>query len=220
MKRKSVDRMKLTVGALLIALAAGGCGQSAATQTSDAPAAEETTEETAPETEEEALSADTAEDQQAEENTSSPQAETDAEDAEWIRGLYDALMADDFETVQTIMSGDDFMSRCEGYELADWAMWDYETAYRLPVSETECVGVLVYMDPDDLTMLSEIDAFVATSDGNDGFDAIGYGDKMLSMYLDEDGSALWVSFDGQTITDADGTEIELNEGEVYAVWHV
>lgn len=142
-------------------------------------------------------------------------------DREWVQSLYDALQANDFDTVKTALQEPEaFVAKCATYELQGWAMWDYENAYRLVLSDTETVGVVVYWSKEDSSKVSGLSIFTATADGQDGFEYSGYGDKEVDLQVNGDGTPIWTTFDGAVIDVPFGEDMPIEEGGVYGVWHV
>lgn len=146
------------------------------------------------------------------------------EDASWVRELYDALMMDDFDIVKSAMENEaDLLTKCTPYELEGWPVWDYETAYQLKLSDAECVGVIVFRAGEDASAVSELDVFVGTADGQNGFEYLGTGDKGVTMFRYSDGvESEWQAFDGQTLYlnyGVDDTAMTIEDGDVWTVWH-
>ncbi len=141
-------------------------------------------------TEEEAVEEESLEEEVAEAETVEEEASSEEDDAVWIQGIYDALMTSDFEAVKIFILEEDFLERCESYLLENWRWNDYATAYRLPLEDESCVlGVVVYMDEENASILSSVEVFTGEGDGQDEFqNGLGYGDREFALGFDEEGT--------------------------------
>lgn len=142
-----------------------------------------------------------------------PVPETD----EWAANLYQALLADDYKTVMGLTPDPETVrENCAPYEDASWSLWDYETAYRMVMSDGQVMGIILYEFEDESW---EIDSFVSYQEG-DGFDYTGYGDHQVTLY--SDGGYSYMQNGNEVISHAEGQSSFTMEGEdeVWAVWHV
>ena len=201
MKKRVVT---MTFAWMLAALLAAGCGNT------EAPA-----EEAEAEIEEAAEPVEEAEEEAVEEEPAEipPVPETD----EWATDLYNALLADDYETVLELAPDPATVhEHCDPYEDTDWSLWDYETGFRMVMSDGQVMGVVLYENDDDSW---EIDSFVSYQEG-DGFDYTGYGDHQVTLY--SDGGYSYLKNGNELVSNAEGQGSFTMESEedVYTVWHM
>ncbi|MCD8361883.1 MAG: RNA polymerase sigma factor [Lachnospiraceae bacterium] len=162
-----------------------------------------------------------AAEEEPEEEIAEEEAVSEADAATWIQGIYDAFLASDFESVRAVMLDEDFLANCEPYEYEEWAWWEYETAYRLPLEDGSCIGVIVYRYSEDLSLLSSVSVFIGSPDGGYGFDYLGYGDYELTISFATDGTISGEFYsDGTNEWGTGGYEGTLNPGDITGVWHM
>lgn len=240
MKKRVVT---LTFAWMLAVLLAAGCGNTEApteevtVETGEAAESEETaeeepTEEAAPEEEEPAAEEPAGEETAAEQTAGEEPAEEESmpeeeeepaeippvpETDEWAANLYNALLADDYKTVMELAPDPATVhEHCDPYVDAGWSWWDYESAYRMVMSDGQVMGVILYENEDDSW---EIDSFVSYQEG-DGFEYTGYGDHQVTLY--SDGGYSYIRNGNEVVSESDyesGFTME-NEDEVYAIWHM
>lgn len=227
MKKRAVT---MTFAWMLAMMLAAGCGKTeapeeeAATDIEETAEPEESVEEPVQETtvEEEPVEEELTEEEPApeEEPVEEEQAEIPPvpETDEWATNLYEALLADDYQTVLEIAPDPETVrENCAPYEDAGWSLWDYETAYRMEMSDGTVMGVILYEFEEDGTW--EIDSFVSCQPG-DGFEYTGYGDHQVTLY--SDGGYSYIQNGNEVISESDsqsGFTME-SEDDVYAVWHM
>lgn len=210
---------------MLAVLLAAGCGNTE-TPVEEVAAEIEEAEEAAEETEAEP-EAEPEEDPEEEELIEEPMPEeAPVEEAaeippvpetdEWAANLYNALLADDYKTVMNLTPDPETVrEHCAPYEDTSWALWDYETAYRMVMSDGQVMGVILYEFEDDDW---EIDSFVSYWDG-DGFWNTGYGDHQVTLYANE--GYAYLQNGNEVISQSDYQEsITLGEDEAYSIWHM
>ena len=128
-----------------------------------------------------------------------------------------ALLADDYETVLELAPDPATVhEHCDPYEDTDWSLWDYETGFRMVMSDGQVMGVVLYENDDDSW---EIDSFVSYQEG-DGFDYTGYGDHQVTLY--SDGGYSYLKNGNELVSNAEGQGSFTMESEedVYTVWHM
>lgn len=156
--------------------------------------------------------------------------EEPAEDLSWARELYDALKADQFEAVTAKLEDwQALIVQCEPYQVEDEMLLGWESAYRIPVSDTEVLGVVLHMQEEEPEKFREIYVFAGGADGKEGFDYIGWGDKLagygmkLPTEWDASEGPVWTTFDGVTKHSYGAYEETFDlsgEEEIMLVWHV
>lgn len=221
----------LTFAWMLAVLLAAGCGnteepaEEAAAETEEAAEPEETAEEepaeeAAPE-EEPAVEEPVTEEPVAEEEEPVTEELTEIppvpETDEWAASLYEALLADDYQKVMGIAPDPETVhEKCAPYEDAGWALWDYETAYRMEMSDGQVMGVILYENEDGSW---EIDSFVSYQEG-DGFNYTGYGDHQVTLY--SDGGYSYIQNGNEVVSHSDYQSDFTMESEedVYSIWHM
>lgn len=151
-----------------------------------------------------------------EEATSSDEEEITPVTDEWAVNLYNALLEDDYETVMGILvDASTVKEMCAPYEYTEWAMWDYETAYKMTMSDGQVMGIIVYEHEDNQW---EISSFVSYGN-SDGFDSTGYGDHCVLMH--PDGTYAYIKDGNEVIsTIPDQTGFTMEEGGIWTVWHM
>lgn len=129
------------------------------------------------------------------------------EDLTWAREMYDNLLADQFDPVmEAILDIEDIEAKCQNYQLTleEWMPSYYReeylseegpgNAYRIPVSDTECLGVVIGENG--------VTVFVGGSDGKEGFQYLGAGDKFV-RWQEEASAMIWdvsyETFNGKTL---------------------
>lgn len=145
--------------------------------------------------------------------------EEQEEDLTWAREMYDNLLADNFDPVmEAILDIEDIAAKCQNYQLTleEWMPSYYKeeylpeegpgNAYRISVSDTECLGVVIGENG--------VTAFVGGSDGKEGFQYLGVGDKFV-RWQEEDPAMVWdmsyETFDGTTLH----RDFDVYKGEDY-----
>lgn len=223
MKRKTVT---LTFAWMLAAVLAAGCGNTQA-PVEEAEAEIEEAAEPEEEAEEEPVEEEPIEEEPVEEEPAEEEPEEEAEEEpaeippvpetdEWATNLYNALLADDYKTVlEAAPDPETVREHCAPYEDAGWSLWDYETAYRMEMSDGQVMGVILYENEDGSW---EIDSFVSYQEG-DGFSYTGYGDHQVTLY--SDGGYAYIKNGNEVVSQADYlVGGPLGEDEAYTVWHM
>lgn len=152
---------------------------------------------------------------------------------EWVDAIGDSLVADDVDLTLSLLSEfPSLQDKCSSYENVGWAENTYsvtvigtttyvtfdEVAYKFTTSDGTVVGVVVYTkDSGDITNLF---AFVADADNNNGFDYIAAGDHFVARHY----STYMYSFvkdDMYTTVTSDGEvyEEDLSDGHIVYGWH-
>ncbi len=138
---------------------------------------------------------------------------------EWVERLCRSLLADDYKAVmEQLKDVPTVREKCASYEYEEWALWNYETAYRMTAADGTVAGIVVY-EYDNGS--KEINAFVSYTEGS-GFSEIAAGDHFVSMNPD-DGTYTYFKGGYEVITynpSYPRPNYTMEKGAGYILWHV
>lgn len=202
---------------MFAALLAAGCGKTDAPTEESVEISEEAQEDTTDTedaaAEEAEAEADLEEEFLPEEEEPEPVLEEPVTD-EWAVNLYQATLEDDYEKVRELVPDiETVRQNCAPYEDKTWAMWDYETAYRMMMSDGQVMGIIVYDNE-----MPQINVFVSYHEG-DGFWYTGYGDHCIT--LAGDGTYSYIKDGKEVISTSEWQKgFVMGEDDVWAIWHM
>lgn len=137
---------------------------------------------------------------------------------EWINNLYTSLLQDDYDSVMDLLGNvSNIREKCADYEDANWASFEFETAYELKADDGTIFGIVVYEFEDSW----EITAFVSYGESSyHGFSHIERGDHCVSMAYRQNEISYSYLKDGSKVINSDGSTFSLGDGDVWIVWHM
>ncbi len=138
---------------------------------------------------------------------------------EWVESLCRSLLADDYKAVmEQLKDVPTVREKCAAYEYEEWALWNYETAYRMTAADGTVAGIVVYEYDNGR---KEINAFVSYTEES-GFSEIAAGDHFVSMNPD-DGTYTYFKGGYEVITynpSYPRPNYTMEKGQGYILWHV